>query len=197
MNPRYTRTAIFLHWLIALGLFGTFALGFYMEGLPLSPAKLKLYAWHKWAGMSLLVFIVVRLAWRLSHPAPELPPTMGPAARLAAQAGHWLLYALMLAIPLSGWLMSSAQGFTVVWFGVVSLPDLVAKNAALGEALRDVHVALNYTLLVAVVGHVAAALHHHFIKKDTVMSRMLPFAGQSKAHAGADIPHQQVSNGAA
>ncbi|WP_269495427.1 cytochrome b [Castellaniella sp. S9] len=178
-NPRYTRTAIFLHWLVALGLVGTFSLGFYMEGLPLSPSKLKLYSWHKWAGMTLLALAVVRLAWRMSHPAPELPGTMSPMARLAAGVGHWLLYALMLAIPVSGWLMSSAQGFSVVWFGVVPLPDLVPRNAALGELLNGVHVTLNYLLLAAVAGHAGAALHHHFIKKDTVMARMLPFAGRA------------------
>lgn len=174
MTPRYTRTAIFLHWLVALGLIGTFALGFYMQDLPLSPNKLKLYSWHKWAGMTLLVLIVLRLAWRLTHRAPELPPGMGPLARFAAHAGHWLLYVLMLAIPVSGWLMSSAQGFSVMWFGIVPLPDLVSRNAELGSLLRDIHIALNYTLLVAVIGHVGAALQHHFIKKDAVLMRMLP-----------------------
>lgn len=176
MSPRYTRTAIFLHWLIALGLIGTLSLGLYMEGLPLSPNKLKLYSWHKWAGMTLLALAVVRLAWRLSHPAPALPQDMSPMSRLAAHAGHWLLYVLMLAIPVSGWLMSSAQGFTVVWFGVLPLPDLVPKNAELGTLLNDAHVLLNYVLMAAVAGHVGAALHHHFIKKDTIMTRMLPFA---------------------
>lgn len=179
MDHRYTRTAIFLHWLVALGLIGTFSLGFYMEGLSLSPNKLKLYAWHKWAGVSLLLLIVVRLAWRMSHRAPDFPPSMKPMARLAAHAGHWLLYALMLAIPVSGWLMSSAQGFQVVWFGIVPLPDLVAKDAALGALLNDVHVVLNYTLLVAVVGHVGAALQHHFIKKDAVLTRMLPMMNKT------------------
>ena len=179
MNQRYTPTAIFLHWLVALGLVGTFALGFYMEGLPLSPNKLKLYSWHKWAGISLLGLVVVRLAWRLTHRVPELPATMGPAARFLAHAGHWLLYVLMLAIPVSGWLMSSAQGVPVVWFGVLPLPDLVSRDAALGALLRDIHVTLNYTLLVVVIGHVAAALQHHFIKKDTVLARMLPFIGKA------------------
>ncbi|MCK9510316.1 MAG: cytochrome b [Pigmentiphaga sp.] len=179
MTSRYTRTAIFMHWLIALSLIGTFSLGFYMEGLPFSPAKLQFYSWHKWAGMVLLVLAVVRLAWRLSHPAPALPPTMGPLARLAAHAGHWLLYLLMLAIPLSGWLMSSAQGVPVVWFGVLPLPDLVPRNAALGTALQDAHVILNYTLALAVAGHVGAALHHHFVKKDTILTRMLPFASRA------------------
>ena len=179
MNSRYTRTAIFMHWLVALGLVGTFSLGFYMEGLPFSPSKLQFYSWHKWAGMVLLVLVVVRLAWRLSHPAPALPATMGPLARLAAHAGHWLLYGLMLAIPLSGWLMSSAQGVPVVWFGILPLPDLVPKSTALGQALQEAHMILNYTLLIAVAGHVAAALHHHFVKKDTILSRMLPLAGRA------------------
>lgn len=188
-NPRYTRTAVFLHWLMALGLMGTFSLGFYMEGLPLSPDKLKLYSWHKWAGMLLLALVVVRLAWRLSHPAPRLPQTMGASARLAAHAGHWLLYALMLAIPASGWLMSSAHGFSVVWFGVLPLPDLVPRNAALGEVLNAVHVVLNYVLLAAVAGHIAAALHHHFIQKDSVLARMMPFVGMSrKSSTGIRVP---------
>ena len=173
-TERYNRTAIFLHWLVGLGILGSLGLGLYMVDLPFSPAKLQIYSWHKWAGMTLLFLAVVRLAWRLSHPAPALPDTMGPLSRLAAHAGHWLLYILMLAIPLSGWLMSSAQGFSVVWFGVLPLPDLVAKNLELGEWLNSIHLILNYTLIATLIGHIGAALHHHFIKKDTVMSRMLP-----------------------
>ena len=173
-TERYNRTAIFLHWLVGLGILGTLGLGLYMVDLPFSPAKLQIYSWHKWSGMTLLFLAVVRLAWRLSHPAPALPDTMGPLSRLAAHAGHWVLYILMLAIPLSGWLMSSAQGFSVVWFGVLPLPDLVAKNLELGEWLNSIHLILNYTLIATLIGHIGAALHHHFIKKDTVMSRMLP-----------------------
>lgn len=175
MKTSYNRTAIALHWLMALGLTGTFALGFYMHDLPLSPDKLKFYSWHKWAGIGLLLLIVLRLAWRIVHPAPPLPNSMSRFSRLAASAGHWALYALMLAIPVSGWLMSSAQGFQVVWFGVLPLPDLVAKNAELGSLLQGVHKYLNYALLLTVIGHVGAALQHHFIKKDTVLTRMLPF----------------------
>lgn len=178
MNQRYTHTAILLHWLAAFGLAGTFALGFYMEGLPFSPNKLKLIAWHKWAGMTLLVLAVVRLAWRLTHPVPTLPLDMGRLSRMAAHAGHWLLYLLMIIIPVSGWLASSAHGVPVVWFGVWQLPDLVAKNQGVAETLQDAHMILNYSLLALVVGHVGAALQHHFIKKDTVLMRMLPFVGK-------------------
>lgn len=171
---QYTRTAIFLHWLIALGFIGTFALGFYMQDLPLSPNKLQLYSWHKWAGISLLLLAIVRLAWRMSNPAPALPNDMGSLTRLAAHVGHWVLYGLMFAIPISGWLMSSAQGFPVVWFGIFTLPDLVPSNETLGSVFKTAHILLNYTLVLMLIGHVGAALHHHFIKKDTVMSRMLP-----------------------
>ena len=174
MNQRYTSTAIFLHWLVGLGLIATFALGYYMEGLPFSPNKLKLIAWHKWAGIALLALAVLRLVWRLTHRAPQLPDQMGAMSRLAAHAGHLLLYVLMLAIPLSGWLASSAQGVPVVWLGMWQLPDLIGKHPELGPFLQETHMVLNYLLLIVVIGHVGAALQHHFIKKDTILTRMLP-----------------------
>ena len=174
MRHRYTATAISLHWLIAIGIAGTFSLGLYMHELPLSPTKLQLYSWHKWAGVSLFALIVVRLLWRATHAAPPLPAQMPALQRLAANATHWALYALMIAVPLSGWLMSSAKGFQTVWFGVLPLPDLVAKDAALGDLLQDVHEALNLTMLGLVLLHAAAALKHHFIDRDDVLTRMLP-----------------------
>lgn len=174
MNQPYTRTAITLHWLMALGLTGTFALGFYMQDLPLSPAKLQYYAWHKWAGIAMLLLVLVRVAWRITHKAPELPESMSPFMRFMANAAHWVLYALMLAIPFSGWLMSSAQGFQVVWFGVWPLPDLVGKSQELGALLNTVHWALNYFLLAFVIIHACAALKHHFLDKDDILTRMVP-----------------------
>ena len=174
-TEHYTRTAIFMHWLIGLGMIGMLALGLYMVDMPFSPGKLQIYSWHKWAGMTLLVLSTIRLAWRLSHPSPKLPDSMGALSRLVAHAGHWTLYILMITIPLSGWLMSSAQGFPVVWFGVLPLPNLVAKNVELGNLLQNAHVILNYALIVVLIGHISAALLHHFIKKDTILSRMLPF----------------------
>ncbi|KAF1022533.1 MAG: Cytochrome b561 [Paracidovorax wautersii] len=97
MTARYTRTAISLHWLIAAGLIGMFCLGLYMTDLPFSPHKLRVYSWHKWAGVTIFVLVLARLAWRLTHPAPALPPTMHPALRASATAAHGLLYGLMLA----------------------------------------------------------------------------------------------------
>lgn len=173
--PRYTSTAIALHWLVALGIFGAFSLGLYMQDLPLSPAKLKLYSYHKWVGVTLFLLVWIRLGWRLTHPAPPLPATMPVWQRRAAAAAHHFLYVLMLAIPLSGWLMSSAKGFQTVWFGVLPLPDLLAKDKQLGEALAIVHQTLNLTLASLVVVHAAAAIRHHLSAGDAVLSRMIPF----------------------
>jgi cytochrome b561 len=132
MNPAasgsYTRTAIGLHWLIAIALAGTFALGIYMHELPLSPQKLKLYSWHKWAGVSIFLFVTLRLMWRLRHRPPALPAAMPRWQVRIAEGTHHLLYLLMFAVPLSGWLMSSAKGFQTVWFGVLPLPDLLQQG---------------------------------------------------------------------
>lgn len=178
-SSRYTHTAVLLHWGIAALIVGTLGLGLYMVDLPLSPNKLKFYAWHKWAGMSLFALVIVRLIWRLTHPAPALPPSMGSASRFLAHAGHAALYGLMVAIPLSGWLMSSAQGFSVVWFGVLPVPDLVPASPEWGERLALAHRWLNNTLMVVLAGHIGAALYHYLIKKDEVMARMLPFLQRS------------------
>ncbi|MDV7391439.1 cytochrome b, partial [Arthrospira platensis SPKY1] len=144
--PSYTATAKLLHWSMAVLIPAAMALGMYVEGLPFSPEKLKLIAWHKWAGVSLFLLVALRLAWRLSHPPPPLPASMAPALRLAAHAGHALLYLLMFAIPLTGWLMSSAKGVPTVWFGVVPIPDLLGKDEALGKLLQATHMYLNWLL---------------------------------------------------
>jgi len=174
MSQHYTATAKTLHWLIALLLPGLLALGFYMHDLPLSPEKLQLYSWHKWAGVSVFVLVIVRLAWRVTHQPPPLPAGMPKVQQWMAHVGHFALYVLMLAIPLSGWLMSSAKGFQTVWFGLLPIPDLLGKDKALGDLLLTVHLSLNLTLIAVLLGHVGAALKHRFIDKDDVLRRMLP-----------------------
>ena len=174
-NSSYTFTAIGLHWLIALAIIGSFALGFYMADLPISPQKLRFYSWHKWAGVTIFLFVVLRLGWRLAHRPPELPAGMPAWQRSVAAATHVLLYLLMVAVPLSGWLMSSAKGFQTVWFGVLPLPDLLTKNAELGDLLQALHRLLNYSMAAIVFAHLGAALKHHFIDRDDVLARMLPF----------------------
>lgn len=171
---RYTSTAIALHWLMAIMIFGMLALGFYMQDLPLSPEKLKLYSWHKWAGVTVFLLVLLRLAWRLTHRPPALPASMPKLLQFAAHAGHLVLYALMLVIPLSGWLMSSAKGFQTVWFGVLPIPDLLDKNKELGDLLQTVHMSLNLLFAVVIAGHIGAALKHHLIDKDDILTRILP-----------------------
>ena len=174
-STRYTGVAIALHWLIAIAIFGSFAVGLYMADLPLSPQKLKLYSWHKWAGVTIFLFVAVRLGWRLLHRPPELPAAMPDWQRKVALVTHVLLYVLMIVIPLSGWLMSSAKGFQTVWFGILPLPDLLSKNEELGKLLAEVHELLNWSMATLVAAHLGAALKHHFLDRDDVLTRMLPF----------------------
>lgn len=170
----YTKTAKVLHWLMAILLFGLLALGFYMHDLPLSPDKLKLYSWHKWAGVTAFLLVAFRLSWRIAHRPPALPDSMPKIMQFAAHAGHLMLYLLMIAIPLSGWLMSSAKGFQTVYFGVLPIPDLLDKNKEIGDLLALVHKSLNLLFVAVLAGHIGAALKHHFIDKDDILTRMLP-----------------------
>lgn len=172
MNSTYTPVAKGLHWLMAALIIGLLVLGIYMYELPLSPEKLQLYSWHKWAGVTVFLLVWLRLAWRLTHRPPALPEAMSPLMRLAAHTGHAALYALMVVIPLSGWLMSSAKGVQTVWFGVLPIPDLLARDKELGNLLQWVHKGLNITLMLTLAGHVGAALWHHFVLKDDTLRRM-------------------------
>jgi len=150
-----------------------FAIGLWMTRLALSPLKLQWYSYHKWIGITVFLIAVCRLAWRWRHPAPS-PVPMPEWQRRAAAATHAALYVLMLAIPLSGWIYSSASGVSVVWLGLVPLPDLVGKDKALAAVLKVVHTGLNYTLLALVSVHMGAALKHHFVDRDGTLARMLP-----------------------
>lgn len=171
---RYTPVAMGLHWIIAFVMLATLSLGLYMSDLPLSPTKLRYYSWHKWAGVTVFLLVIVRALWRLTHVPPPTNATMPYWQQALARYGHGALYVLMFAIPLTGWLMSSAKGFQTVYFGVIPLPDLLAKDKELGELLNLVHKSLNYALLTILAGHTAAALKHHFIDKDDILVRMLP-----------------------
>lgn len=171
---RYTGVAIALHWTGALLVFCGFALALFMTGLPLSPSKLRYYAWHKWIGITVFLIAAARLAWRAGFPAPPFPPTMPAWQVRAARGVHALMYVLMLAIPVSGWLYSSATGVSVSYLNVVPLPNLVAKDKALAAVLLTLHQTLNVTLAVAVAAHIGAALKHQWIDRDRLLSRMLP-----------------------
>jgi cytochrome b561 len=172
---RYTRTAIALHWIAVLLIVCNLALGVSMVDFPLSPLKIRLYGWHKWIGITVFLTAAARLAWRWANPAPAAV-AMPEWQRRVAAATHAALYVLMFAVPLSGWVHSSATGVSVVYFGFVPLPDLVGKDKALADLLKALHGTLNFALLALVSVHVAAALKHHVIDRDGVLARMLPFA---------------------
>lgn len=172
-TDRYNNTAITLHWLLGLMIVGSFAVGMIMTDMPFSPTRLKLFNWHKWAGVVILALSALRLVWRLLN-APPAAAT-GPAwQQRAAHLAHLALYLLFLAVPLAGWAYTSAAGFPVVLFAVLPLPDLAPVNRELAEALKATHHLLAYALAAVVMLHVAAALKHHFIDHDGLLLRMLP-----------------------
>ncbi len=175
---RYSRTAIVLHWVLGLAILGLFGVGLYMTSLPFSPARLKLYNWHKWAGITLLALSVVRLLWRATHRPPALPASIAqamPAWQHWAHHGtHYAMYALFFLVPLIGWAYSSAAGFPIVVFGVLPLPDFVPVDKALAELIKPFH-ELSAFALVGLAGlHIAAALKHQLVDKDGLIGRMLP-----------------------
>lgn len=172
---KYSHIAIGLHWLMALMIIANFALGLTMVEMNLSPQKLKFFSWHKWVGVTIFLLVCLRLLWRLGHAAPALPDAMPAWQKTAAHFSHILLYVFMFAIPLSGWLYSSAAGKPVVYLGLLPLPDLVQADKDLAETLKEVHEYLNFTLAAFVVLHVVAAWKHHLVDKDDVLTRMLPF----------------------
>jgi len=175
MPQRYTATAIFFHWLIALMIIGSFTMGLVMTDMPgLTPTKLKYYSWHKWAGVTILALATLRLLWRLRHKPPAYPDSMPDWQKTSAHGLHGALYVLMFAVPLSGYFYTLAAGFPVVYFGLFELPVLIAKNEALKPVLKEVHFWLNMVLAGTVGLHVAAALKHHFIDHDGIIKRMLP-----------------------
>lgn len=172
----YRYPAIILHWLAALLVGGTFALGLLMTDIPgLTPTKLKYFSWHKWIGLTVLLTMLPRIAWRLLCAVPAMPASMSSWQQRAAHLAHLTLYALLLAVPVSGLLYSQAAGVPVVLFGVFDIPALIAPDPGWKALLKSAHWLLNYTLLALVCLHVLAALKHQFVDRDNLLSRMLPF----------------------
>lgn len=171
---RYSAPAILLHWTIAALIVATLGVGSFAADLPVSPARLKVLTWHKWTGLTILALTLLRLAWRLTHPPPASPPMPRWQAHAAA-AGHALLYALGLGVPVAGWAYSNAAGFPVAWFGVVPLPDLLPADKSLAALVKAWHAVLAWSLAVLAAGHVGAALWHQWVQRDRLLERMSPW----------------------
>lgn len=175
-TQRYGLVAIILHWLIALAILGMLGVGLWMTELKNSPTKIEVYTWHKWVGLTVLALAAFRLLWRLYRRPPA--PLPAPAWQLRAAAGtHGLMYLLMLAMPLSGWLQNSASGFPLSWFGLFKVPALIARDREAFVFWQQVHEWLAWTLMAVIALHLAATIKHHFIDRDSTLTRMLPRFG--------------------
>ena len=175
-TTRWGGVSQFLHWLIVALIITQVILANIAMDLPIGVRKLAMFARHKSFGLTILALAAIRLLWRWTNPTPPLPNTLKPYERTLAQVTHAALYLLLFAMPLTGWMMTSARGFPVSWFNLFQLPDFVPKNQELYEAMKETHHALAYTLGAVVFLHVAAALKHHFVLRDDVLRRMLPTA---------------------
>jgi cytochrome b561 len=178
VESRYTAVAMAFHWLLGLSVVGIFVLGTYMADLPFSPQRLKLYNWHKWAGITFLLLTVFRLLWRVTHRPPDLPVAIANAMprwqTRAYHATHHLMYLLFFAVPLIGWAYSSAAGFPIVLFGQIPLPDFVGADKALAALIKPLHGLFAWGLVSLAALHVAAAIKHQWIDRDGLLLRMVP-----------------------
>ena len=168
-----------VHWGTVFLIAWLFWLGFTMTDLPLSPEKFEVYALHKSLGLTVLTVAVLRLIWRHLFPRPAFEGEMSGFERIAAHVSHIGFYLLMLAIPLTGWMYSSATAIPVSWFGLITLPNLVGASEPLAKTLEQTHELLGYLLLALIALHVAGALKHHFVGRDRTLMRMIvPASGK-------------------
>jgi cytochrome b561 len=170
----YGLVAQLLHWSVVVLILTQFTLAMIFQDMPLGLEKIAWIVRHKAVGMTILGLACIRLLWRLFNPAPPLPAHMKPYERWGAHASHVLLYILIFAIPLSGWIMSSLAGIPVGYFGLFDIPVLTSPDKTLVDISKQVHHWLNYLLVVVACLHIGAAFYHHGFKQDDVLIRMLP-----------------------
>lgn len=170
----YGAVAKILHWLTFVFLFGNAWLGLYMNDLPKGTETEEVYALHRAFGITILLVVLLRLLWRWTNPTPAPPAGLGPGAWRLARLVQGAFYAVMLAMPIVGWIGSSAAGASVLWFGSLELPALAGRDEGLNEAMELTHRLLFYTLFGLLVLHVAGALKHRIMDRVDVLRRMLP-----------------------
>jgi cytochrome b561 len=162
------------HWLVAILILGQLVLGTIAVEARVSPLKLDLFVWHKSIGVSILLLVILRAVWRLTNPAPASSAKISVWEVRLAMVGHWLLYFLMVVVPLTGWWVSDTSRIPFRLFWTVPVPDLMAPDHNLSELAADVHGVLTKLLLAVVIVHIFAALRHHFMLRNDTLLRMLP-----------------------
>lgn len=176
-EDRYGVIAVLLHWVMAFLIIGLAALGLYMVTLPdagFNTKKITLILLHKEIGLAVFALLAVRWAWRLTQLLPQLAAHLPDWQKITARFVHLCFYALMFALPMTGWLMSSAAGIPVSFFGLFTLPDFLPHDDYLFQGLIDIHKWFGYVLILLIFVHVGAALRHHFVFKDDTLRKMLP-----------------------
>lgn len=170
-----------IHWLVAILILGQLVLGTIAEEARISPLKLDLFVWHKSIGVSILLIVILRVAWRLKNPPPAAPDGLAVWEKRLARVSHGLLYLLMIVVPLTGWWISDTSRIPFRLYWAVPVPDLMAPHRDLSELAADVHGVLTKLLLAIVIVHILAALRHHFLLRDDTLLRMLPFRQEPRS----------------
>jgi cytochrome b561 len=179
----YNGPARFFHWATVLLLASQYAIAWTMPDVHRGTRPVGLIAWHVSMGMLILLLAAMRIVWRFAHPAPsELPGTPRPLAAIA-RLTHWLLYLLLIALPLMGWANASSRGWPSFMGAVLPLPRLSPEGSSFGHALGDWHKVFAWVLLALSGLHAAAALFHHFILRDATLRRMLPHRATTHSNA--------------
>ena len=181
IRDRYDLPMMALHWAIALLIIAAFVLIQVVDGMPRGPERSALMGLHKSMGVTVILLVLLRLVWRRISPPPALPTGTVPLMALAAKGGHLALYALMIAVPVVGVLMSQAKGRPVEVWGMFALPALVGENREFGKPLEEAHELLGNLILVVAGLHAAAAIFHQWVLKDGLLSRMLPWGASGRA----------------
>lgn len=163
-----------LHWTVAVLILVMAYLGLTMGDLPNGPDKIKTYALHKSIGITILALVALRLLWRLYAGTPRPVPGSPRWQERIASLTHSAIYLLLFAIPLSGWVLNSAAGFPLRWFGLVNLPHIVGESHDLHELAEEAHELMFWVLALLVVAHAGAAFYHHIFQRDATLARMLP-----------------------
>jgi cytochrome b561 len=170
----YDAVARLLHWLTAVLVATMVAMGLTMASLDPGKAQKTLFVLHESLGLTLLFLTLFRIGWRLSRSAPPPSRDLSPLEVRASGAVHWLLYVVLLAMPITGYVFVVAGGFPLTYFDLAKVPRLLAKHEGLWEIAETAHLSLQYAVYALVIMHAAAALHHHFFRRNDVLARMLP-----------------------